>query len=413
MGVKPGYKQTEVGVIPEDWSIQSLGLICDVRDGTHESPRFFKKGVPFLTSKNLVDGRLDLKNVSYISENDAAEFNKRSKVDRHDILMSMIGTIGSAALVDCEPDFSIKNVALLKPRKVAPTYLIHLINSPPFQRYLADNLEGGIQKFVSLGTLRQLSIPLPVDVEQRAIAGALGDVDALIGGLELLIAKKRDLKQAAMQQLLTGQTRLPSFHDKWSAVSLGELFSFKNGLNKGKEYFGEGTPIVNYMDVYSQAGLRFAALQGRVTVRENEQKAFDVREGDVLFTRTSETVEEVGMAAVILDRCSETVFSGFLLRARPRDESLCDSFKKYCFGSREVRKQITSRASYTTRALTNGKLLSAVVLQRPPVAEQAAIATVLSDMDAEIEALEKRLAKTRALKQGMMQELLTGRTRMV
>ncbi len=115
----------------------------------------------------------------------------------------------------------------------------------------------------------------------------------------------------------------------------------------------------------------------------------------------------------MLDDCSETVFSGFLLRARPKGEVLCDNFKKYCFGSHSVRMQLVSRASYTTRALTNGRLLSAVVLQRPSKGEQTAIAAVLSDMDAEIAALEQRLAKTRAIKQGMMQELLTGRTRLV
>jgi type I restriction enzyme S subunit len=235
--VPPGYKQTEVGVIPEEWDIGSLGVICDVRDGTHESPHFFEDGVPFVTSKNIVNGHLDLENVSYISKSDAVEFDKRSKVDRNDILLSMIGTIGSAVLVECEPSFCIKNVALLKPRKISPKFLTHLIASPIFQKYLADNLDGGIQKFISLGTLRQLSIPLPDEPEQRAIATALSDVDGLIESLEQLIAKKRDLKQAAMQQLLTGKKRLPGFSGKWKVTALGQIISrFSTGLNPRQNF---------------------------------------------------------------------------------------------------------------------------------------------------------------------------------
>ena len=152
--VPVGYKRTEVGVIPEEWSFQSLGTICDVRDGTHESPRFYSEGVPFVTSKNIVNGSLDLEtprasNTSYISEQDANEINKRSKVDPNDILMSMIGTIGSAVLIDFEPSFCIKNVALIKPQEVLPKFLIQLIVSPLFQNYLKDSLDGGIGSCVA------------------------------------------------------------------------------------------------------------------------------------------------------------------------------------------------------------------------------------------------------------------------
>ncbi|MFC1513021.1 restriction endonuclease subunit S [Thermodesulfobacteriota bacterium] len=119
------------------------------------------------------------------------------------------------------------------------------------------------------------------------------------------------------------------------------------------------------------------------------------------------------MASVILDAQDQTVFSGFVLRGRPKNDRLCDTFKAFCFRSSFVRNQIISKASYTTRALTNGRILSAVILPVPPPTEQQAIATVLADMDSEIEALEARLAKTRAIKQGMMQELLTGKTRII
>lgn len=202
------YTHSETGLMPEEWDIKNLGSICDVRDGTHESPKFLKQGIPFITSKNIIDGHLDLENVSYISEHDATEFNKRSKVDRNDILMSMIGTIGSAVLVDQEPSFCIKNVALIKPKKVNPFFLIQLVNSTLFQQYLSNNLDGGIQKFIALGTLRELTIPFPGFEEQTAIATILSDMDAEIAALETRRDKSKDLKQGMMQELLTGRIRL-------------------------------------------------------------------------------------------------------------------------------------------------------------------------------------------------------------
>ena len=255
-----GYKRTEVGVIPEDWSFQNLVAICDVRDGTHESPRFYSEGVPLITSKNIVNGSIDLENTSYISEQDANGINKRSKVDPNDILMSMIGTIGSAALIDFEPDFCIKNVALIKPQKILPTFLIHLFESPLFQSYLKDRLDGGIQKFVALGTLRSLKIPLPPSSDQHAIAEALSDVDGLLAALEALIAKKRAIKQAAMQQLLTGKTRLPGFSGEWEVKQLGEFSEIIMGQSPSSTHYnniGEGLPLIQGN----------ADISGRQTIR--------------------------------------------------------------------------------------------------------------------------------------------------
>src|SRR6267142_779497 len=158
------------------------------------------------------------------------------------------------------------------------------------------------------------------------------------------------------------QTDVGNIPIEWNAPVLGGLFDFKNGLNKGKEYFGHGTPIVNYMDVYRNCGLYAHDLLGRVDVSKQELKAFEVKKGDVFFTRTSETVEEVGIASVMLNESPDTVFSGFVLRARPKNDNLDDQFKKYCFSPFVVRKQITSKSTYTTRALTNGRLLSAVAI---------------------------------------------------
>ena len=209
------------------------------------------------------------------------------------------------------------------------------------------------------------------------------------------------------------QTELGTIPEDWDIIRIGDHFDFKNGLNKGKEFFGYGTPIVNYMDVYKHPGLRLDDIKGRVSVSNDEMLAHRVKKGDVFFTRTSETVDEIGMSAVILENVENTVFSGFLLRARPKTDYFDLQFKKYCFLTTIVRKQIMSTSSETTRALTNGRLLSQVLVPVPKNRkEQSAIASVLSNIDELIETLEKLIEKKKNIKQGAMQELLTGKKRL-
>ena len=208
------------------------------------------------------------------------------------------------------------------------------------------------------------------------------------------------------------QTNLGPLPNTWEAVPLGDLFVFKNGLNKAKEFFGSGTPIVNYMDVFERPGIRPDNLSGRVNLTPEEIRNYEVQRGDVFFTRTSETVEDIGVASVMLYEPHDTVFSGFVLRARPRDGRLDDHYKQYCFAHRVVRSQIISNATYTTRALTNGRTLSTVWIAVPPIPEQRAIAEALSDVDGLLNSLEALITKKQAIKQAVMQQLLTGRTRL-
>ncbi len=417
MEVKPGYQQTDVGVIPEEWETRPCSEVSErIMVGIVIRPTqyYVTNGVPAFRSANIrEDGITDL-DLVFISEESNAVLAK-SQTQSGDVLTVRTGYPGTSAVVHSRHEgCNCIDILITRPsKKLDSEWLAIWINSPFGKEQVLRNQGGLAQKHFNVGDMRNLVVALPPLPEQRAIAEALSDVDGLLGGLDRLIAKKRDLKQAAMQQLLTGQTRLPGFHGEWDKVELGSLFSFKNGLNKGKEFFGHGTPIVNYMDVFGNAGILCSKLEGRVSLTKQEIKNFDVRKGDVLFTRTSETPEEIGMASVILDEPYETVFSGFVLRGRPKNDILCDDFKAYCFRAPLVRNQIISKASYTTRALTNGRILSAVTLSVPTKAEQTAIAEVLTEMDGELAALEQRREKTRALKQAMMQELLTGRTRLV
>lgn len=415
MEVKPGYKQTEVGVIPEEWEVSTVGREFEIKLGKMlDAEKNVGIPKPYLGNRSVQWGQIDVENLPTVpmTRTDIDRFRLR----KGDLLVCEGGEVGRAAIWEeqLEECYYQKALHRLRPLRGFDSRLMAALlqqwsSQGLFCNYITQTSIAHLPREKFMG----IPMPIPSPEEQRAIAQALSDVDALLAALDRLIAKKRDIKQATMQQLLTGQTRLPGFKGEWEPVRLGDLFTFKNGLNKGKEFFGHGTPIVNYMDVFGSPVIRTSKLAGRVSLTKPELKNFDVRKGDVFFTRTSETPEEIGMASVMIDDPVDTVFSGFVLRARPLDDRLDDGFKAYCFGSSAIRKQITSKASYTTRALTNGKILSEVLLPVPSLPEQTAIAAVLSDMDAELAALEQRQAKTRALKQGMMQELLTGRTRLV
>ena len=417
-----GYKQTEVGVIPEDWEVKRLASLVDpsrgIRYGIVQPGKFDPQGRYMIRGQDYSRGWVDPSELFRVGAA-IEERYRNARVKRGDLLITIVGA--GTGTVEEVPDWldganltqTTARIAIA-PQRADSGFCKLTLQSHTGRTQVAGYIKGAAQPGLNCGDIEKFLLPLPpTQTEQRAIAGALSDVDRLLGALARHIAKKRDLKQAAMQQLLTGQTRLPGFHDDWDQVRLGDLFSFKNGLNKGKEFFGYGTPIVNYMDVFRSSAIHSSNLEGRVSLSKAELKNFDVKKGDVFFTRTSETTEEIGIASVVLDEPTDTVFSGFVLRARPVDERLNDGFKAYCFGSASVRKQITSKASYTTRALTNGRILSEVLLPLPSLSEQTAIVTVLSDMDAELVALEQRRDKTRDLKQAMMQELLTGKTRLI
>ncbi|MBB6178082.1 restriction endonuclease subunit S [Pseudorhizobium flavum] len=209
------------------------------------------------------------------------------------------------------------------------------------------------------------------------------------------------------------QTEVGEIPEDWELNPIGQHFDFKNGLNKSKEYFGHGTPIINYMDVFSNPGLANSDITGKVAVTKDEINSYSARKGDVFFTRTSETVDEIGLSTVLTEEVKDAVFSGFVLRAREKGSDLGLHFKKYCFRSESARKQIKATSSYTTRALTNGKLLSQVLLAYPKDPdEQKAIADALSDVDTLIASLAKLIEKKRDIKTATMQQLLTGKKRL-
>ena len=185
-----------------NWAIVKLNDICDVRDGTHDSPEYFSVGVPLITSKNISSGYLDFSNVSLISKEDAEQINKRSKVDKGDILLPMIGTVGGAVIIDVDPNFCIKNVALIKFTKsnISNIFVREYLNSDAVNAIFESEKNGGTQKFVGLGTIRNLPISIPPISLQNKFSEFVGKVDRAKGKVQKSIDNLETLKKSLMQQ---------------------------------------------------------------------------------------------------------------------------------------------------------------------------------------------------------------------
>jgi type I restriction enzyme S subunit len=284
---------------------------------------------------------------------------------------------------------------ILRQQEARPEFLGYLLNSPVVVRQKASKGQGDAVVHISASALASIAIPFPPPIEQRAIATALSDTDALLEGLDRLIAKKRDLKQAAMQQLLTDQTRLPWFEGEWETKQLGDIAQVIMGQSPSSSNYnsrGDGVPLIQGN----------ADIEGRKTIKRvfTTQITKKGRAGDILMSVRA-PVGEISRATfdVCLGRgvCALRSANDFLYHYLIYLEP---SWAKHSKGS-----------TFDSVNSADIKTVELCVASDPD--EQSAIATVLSDMDAEIESLEQRRAKTAALKQAMMQELLTGRTRLL
>jgi len=326
-----------------------------------------------------------------------------------DVLLSLVGTVGRLLEI---PEGALPGVInprlirfSLNKKLVDSRFFRHLFESAVVQRQLEQLAQGGTMGVLNAGVLRSFRISLPKITEQRAIATALSDVDALIAGLERLIAKKRDIKQATMQQLLTGQTRLPGFSGEWSRKRLGELAEMGSGGtppagNPG--YYGGNIPWVAISDM-TQAGKFLERTERSLSDAGLANSAAQLFPAGTVLYAMYASLGECSIA------CMDLCTSQAILGIRPR-AGLIRDFLYYVLTSR--RELVKTMGQQGTQSNLNKGIVQGFEILLPPVEEQTSIATVLSDMDADIEALESRLAKTRAIKQGMMQELLTGRTRL-
>ena len=406
-------------MIPEEWSIKTLtDITTQIIDGTHFTPRYTTAGIPFLRVTDIQQSDIDFSSLKFISKAEHELLRKRCAPEKGDLLLSKNGTIGIPKVVSWDWDFSIfVSLALLKLRHqiISASFLEQFFKSEFLERQIRQRSKQGTVLNLHLEEIREFHIPLPANkVEQDKIATALSDVDALLGALDRLIAKKRDLKQAAMQQLLTGKTRLPGFEGEWDVKKFSQLGSTYGGLTgKSKNDFDGGNAYyITFTNVITNTVIdcsKFEKVNISSTELQNRTKM-----GDLLFNGSSETPEEVALCGVLQEEVSEVYLNSFCFGFRFREGFEADGlFFAYFFRSIEGREIIKSLAQGSTRYNLSKTAFLKTQFRLPSFHEQKAIADVLSDMDAELTALTQRRDKTQVLKQGMMQELLTGRTRLL
>lgn len=378
---------------------------------------------PYLRTKNVYDGRIDVDDVLSMPMTDQ-QF-RHFMLREGDVLLNegqSLELVGRCAVYGAEypGPCAIQN-QLLRFRAhagVSGLFASHLFRYCQ-QKGVFARVALQTTSIAHLGGARfeQLLLPWPpTEAEQRAIAAALSDVDALLDGLDRLIAKKQDLKRTAMQQLLTGRTRLPGFDGEWRIRRLGDHVIFmRNGVNSRAELLPEGrVRYLHYGDIHACKDVYLSAASLPCLPDTKATSLERLKGGDLIFADASEDTAGIGKSVELKEVGSTELVSGLhTIAARFDKEILADGFKGFLQFCPPFASQLRRLAAGTKVYATNRAHIAGIVMPLPSVCEQAEIANALSDMDAEEAMLEASRDKTRDLKQAMMQELLTGKTRLV
>jgi type I restriction enzyme S subunit len=410
MELKPGYKQTEVGVIPEDWKVVLLDSVSRRASGHTPDKAHHEYWGGDIKWVSLADShRLD--NL-YIHETTATITAKGIANSSANILpagsciVSRDAGVGKSAILAEDMAVSQHFMAWHCGPRLDNHYLYFLLQAmkPELERIAIGNTI----KTIGLPYFRSLRIPLPSIEEQQAIATALLVVEQLVRELVTSIAKKRGIKQAATQELLSGKRRLPGFGGEWEVKRLDSIADVLKGhaLSKSLMSASGARPCILYGELFTNYGRVICDVAGRTNSSEGNPS----KSGDVLMPgSTTTTGADLATATALL--VDDVALGGDILIVRPKGKSYDPVFlANYLTHARK--NEIAELTQGITIHHLYGKDLKKLLLQLPTLPEQAAIATILSEMDAELAALETRRDKTRELKQGMMQELLAGRTRL-
>ncbi|NLZ46191.1 MAG: restriction endonuclease subunit S [Clostridiales bacterium] len=403
-----GYKNTEVGVIPEDWEVKRLSEIGKFSKGSGiKKDEALSGNIPCVRYGELYTRHNDYikQFYSYISK-DVSESAKKLKSG--DILFAGSGEtkedIGkSVAFIDDFEAFAGGDIVILSPENTNSLYLGYLLNAAFIQKQKASRGQGDAVVHINSTQLGNISIPLPKEeAEQTAIATALSDTDALIDSLEKLIAKKRDIKQGAMQQLLKPK-------EDWEVKKLGEVCEiFKGkGISKSQVLESGKYECVLYGELFTT----YREVISNIVSKTNTFESIPSQKGDILYPgSTTTTGIDLAKASTILK--NNVLLGGDIVILRKSNYDYNPIFLTYFLNTirrnniAQITKGITIHHLY-------GKDLADIDAEFPSIEKQNAIATILSDMDAEIEALEAKLDKYRKIKIGMMQNLLTGKIRLI
>jgi type I restriction enzyme, S subunit len=431
MVVRKGYKKTEYGMIPEEWDLFALKDISMYRRGSFPQPYGLKKwyddvlGNPFI---QVIDVTENMYLKPETKKRLSAEAEKMSVfAPNGSIIITLNGSVGRVALTTY--DGFIDRTLLLFESFTIPIdkrYFMYAISA--VFREEEKKAPGAILKTITKEHLSKFELPLPPLAEQKAIAEALSDADALIAALEGLIAKKRQIKQGTMQELLTGKRRLPGFSGKKAGHKQTEVGEIPEDWKI--ETLGQTTTLMtngfvgSILQHYDESGNGVLYIQG-YNVEENSFNLHGIKyvteefhhshmksclcEGDLLTIQTG----DVGLTTIVPDKLAGSNCHALII-SRFNKKHYFPQYVAYYLNSKPGRARIRLIETGTTmKHLNVGDMLNFIVPLPPTLAEQEAIAIALKDMDTEIDALEIKLSKTRKIKQGMMQELLTGKIRLV
>ncbi|MNQ55627.1 Type-1 restriction enzyme EcoKI specificity protein [compost metagenome] len=420
--VRSGYKQSEVGEVPEIWNcltVQQLidkGAIVGHLDGNHgelypRSHEFKNFGVPYIGANNFYSGQVDLQGCKFLSE-ERANFFKKGVAKDGDVLFAHNATVGPVAKLKTSFQYVILSTTATYYRTngslLNNDYLMHYMRSKLFSSQYSAVMSQSTRNQVPITAQRKLAVLIPPIEEQRSIALILSAVDDLISSLDQLIAKKRDIQQAAMQQLLTGQRRLPGFSGEWSRHVLRELVStpVTDGPHETPRFVENGIPFLSVNNIANNRidfrGLRFISREDHLIY----SKKCRPQRNDLLLGKAA----SVGKIALIETDVELNIWSPIALI---RMSDVHDPrYFYYAFRSKEIGRQIEVLTNSSSQGNIGMGDIEKLFFSVPNLAEQTAIASLLADIDTELTILESRREKARQLKQGMMQELLTGRIRL-
>jgi type I restriction enzyme S subunit len=430
MDVMRSFKHTEAGMLPDDWSCQDFADLYGEpsRNGIYKTAEFHGRGtrivnmgemfgLEFIADQNMNRVVLTTRelSVSGLQDGDLL-FGRRSIVPEG---------AGKCSLVvrPNEPLTFESSIIRVRVKKsaVCPKFYYYYFAAPAGRSLISTIVSGTTVQGIRGTELKRLRVPRPTKTEQEAIAEALSDVDALIESLEQLLAKRRHLKQGAMRELLTGKKRLPGFTEEWGMKTLGDLFGFSGGFTASRDQLSlNGYCYLHYGDIHTSSKsfvdvrCEYQDIPKLNIPLTNISPSSLLSDGDVVFVDASEDDEGTSKHVVILNPEKVPFISGLhTIVAKAKSDALEHSYRRYCFHTEAVKAQFRFFAVGTKVSGISKSNITKINLPVPSVPEQAAIATILSDMDSDLAALEEKLAKARNLKKGMMQELLTGRIRLV
>ena len=370
----------------------------------------FSGGTPLTSKEQYYDGNIpwirsgeiDFNRIFRSERNISQEGleNSSAKLIRpKSVVMAMTGaTVAKVATIEAEMAANQSVCALETNSQLDYRFLYFYLATKYLQ--LRNSAQGALTS-LNLERIKNIEIPLPPLNIQKEIVSILDSFTSLID-------KMKQEAEMRKKQMDYYREKLFSFgKEECEWRTLNELFTFKNGINKEKNDFGRGTPIINYVDVYRKRGLVKEDIKGLVNSNASEQSRYKCKKGDVFFTRTSETKEEVGFPAVLLEDIENCVFSGFVLKATPTTDLLDTHYCKYCFFTYQFRKEVIKSATYTTRALTNGNSLSKISIPVPSLEKQRQIASILDTFETYISKLEKMIELRQKQYEYYREKLLT------